>query len=162
MKIVYAIISILLISIMASTAVPALASSNLLQNPGFETDPWTPPWFSDTSYGGYPAAISSLSHTGARALKLDGANNFAAVYQNINPPQSASYLEFWYIATYGTFGPSQLGVVVFYSDGWSHLERLTYQSDWTQVHIKLDVSKQVETVRVFAGYETVMYIRPFA
>jgi hypothetical protein len=81
-----------------------------------------------------------------------------AVYQDIDP-QCARYLEFWYVATAPI--ETQIGVTIFYSDGFSYVEYLTSKSIWTEVHIDLDTSKQVSSVRVFAGYGYEMHIDDF-
>jgi hypothetical protein len=132
---------------MVSAAMPASAHINLLQNPGFETG--VPPWIIDGN-GVWNGGLYGPGHTGNNFAWIStelGAGE-AWIWQHIDPPRCAEYLELYYLPRGG--GGAGMWVGVLYSDDTYHWEELpTWPGPgWRFLHVDLDTTKLVETVEV--------------
>lgn len=142
-RVSYAVVSVLLAVLITSAAMPASADINLLENPGFETGDF-PPW----NIGGWGGGgdVWEDGHTGsyyAHLYEVEEGGVF--LYQLIDPPRCAEYLEFWYRG-YG-------GVVkVYYSDDTHYEEGLSGSEQWALVPVDLDTTKLVSAVETTAYY----------
>jgi hypothetical protein len=137
--------------LMLSAATPASAHINLLQNPGFEDgimDPWDWHW-------GQPGDIwdGGVRQNGAQEgtyyAWIEVEESWRAIGQEIDPPQCAQYLEFYYRG--GWSGDGGLGFEIHYSDKSSEEPELDPAAGWTLVHFDLDTAKLVELVEVGVG-----------
>lgn len=132
-----------LVSILAKAQSPVSSAGdiNLLQNPGFETGVFDP-WQHDTITG--YCYVQSPGHASNYDVYLSG-EGAAWVFQDINPPRCAEYLEFWYK------GPLGGSIRVGYSDATSYDQGLLQTDTWQLVHITLYTNKLVNNVRVWLG-----------
>jgi len=135
--------------LMASTAMPASAYINLLQNPGFETGSLAP-WEIDGDGDYWDGGVDSLGHTGTYYAWLEVEDADAWVLQEIGPPRCAQSLEFWYRGGWGA-GGGELEVGIHYSDRPDLWQELSPTEEWSFVHIDLDTAKLVVAVEAYVG-----------
>jgi hypothetical protein len=150
----FAVLAVLVLS----AAMPAIADINLLQNPGFETGLLDPYWHPHVISEGedWDWGVSKASswgpgpHGGQYFAWITGVGGgVVEIYQNIDPPQCAQYLEFWYAGQSETGGGAQ----IYYSDG-THQDAsgiLSNTQNWKLAHLDLITAKLVEKVEVGPG-----------
>jgi hypothetical protein len=151
------VVAVLAVVLALSAAMPASAHINLLQNPGFETgslDPWmnggTMPW--DGGIGSNEGGEKPHGGTYFAWIDTEGSDNQggdAGIWQTINHPQCAEYLEFWYDEV------EQGEVNVYYSDNPTTpglTQDLPPTPGWTFVHVDLDTTKLVQGVETWTQY----------
>jgi hypothetical protein len=146
MKKSYVILSLLLAMIVVYATVPVLARINLLENPGFETGDF-PPWDFDGD-DEWDADIDGPGHTGNYYAWITMGFGDAWIWQEIDPPRCAMYLEFWYRGDV----QGVIKVWIYYSDGSEQVEILDAADEWTHVHIDLVTIKLVKAVEIYAIY----------
>jgi hypothetical protein len=136
-------VAVLAVVLALSAVMPASARINLLQNPGFETGSLAP-WGIDGD-GWEGGVTEDGAHTGAYLVWFYAFySEDVELWQPINPPRCAEYLEVWYR------GDGEGGAGVHYSDNTDHWEYFSDAEEWTLFHIDLDTAKLVEAVDAFA------------
>lgn len=148
-------------------AMPASADVNLLQNPGFETGELEPYWQiqvvipgEHVDWGVWNGIDWQPAHGGqyyawiTNPPEVEGGG-VAEIYQNIDPPQCAQYLEFWYVGESETGGVAE----IYYSDGTRQVASgiLSNTEIWKLAHVDLNTAKLVEKVEVGPGPNSVTF-----
>jgi hypothetical protein len=150
-------VAVLAVMLALSSAMPASADVNLLQNPGFETGEMDP-WETET-FGGqvHEFDVLTFGHTGAySAIKGAESDEGGAWIRQEIEPACAEYLEFWYSGGFGNpqeHPPGDMELRIYYSDATVDSKDFPESPSnvWVSVNEDLDTTKLVEAVEVRIG-----------